>query len=448
MAIFASTTTSGYSDPMKAMTIKALEKRQADMLAAQLKGGEITPENTQTPIQGVGHIFNQLGDQMREGRVEAAAAARRQELANVMSQFGPEGPTTQQLAQVHSADPELGMKLAQQAFEARQSKAQQEFQGRENALTRGETQASRQQQGELSREQMGLTRSEGALTRQQQLDLATQSQKSQFELAEAQRRFDAAQNDLTRAHQTGDKQMQIEATQKLETLKADLQLKQDAAKAQSDQGKVKRDVQGGFLTPEEGAAALKPEPKPAAVKGLAEAKTAYTNHAQEIGNLERAKGLLDKGGINTGPYAGAATGVANLSGGYLGDKEKAQRTTDFNNIINAETIKRMSETLKGASTDFEMKKFIEVYNNPNASDEARRTALENLITAAKIGKDTHASSIKAFGGDTAEIDAQLGKTGGKSETAKSPEDAAALDWATKNPDDPRAAKIKQRLGVP
>jgi hypothetical protein len=408
MAIFASTTTSGYSDPMKAMTIKALEKRQADMLAAQLKGGEITPENTQTPVQGFGHLFNQLGDQMREGRVEAAAAARRQELANVMAGIGPEGPTAQQMAQIHSADPELGAKLVQQAFEARQSKAQQAFQSGENALTRGETQASRQQQGELAREQMGVTKSEAALTRQQQLDLATQSQKSQFELAEAQRRFDAGQADLNRAHQTGDKQMQIEATQKLEALKSDLQMKQDAAKAQSDQGKIKRDVQGGFLTPEEGATALKPEPKPAAVKGLAEAKTAYTNHAQEIGNLERAKGILDKG-INTGPYAGAATGVANLSGGYLGDKEKAQRTTDFNNIINAETIKRMSETLKGASTDFEMKKFIEVYNNPNASDEARRTALDNLITAAKIGKDTHGASVKAFGGDTAEIDAQLSK---------------------------------------
>ena len=124
MAIFASTTTSGYSDPMKALSIKALEQRQKDMLAQMAAQPGITPENTQTPIQGFGHLANQLGDQFRQGRVEAATAARRQELAGVMAGVDwDKGPTPQQIAQINSADPELAKQALMTLAENRRAAA-------------------------------------------------------------------------------------------------------------------------------------------------------------------------------------------------------------------------------------------------------------------------------------------------------------------------------------
>jgi hypothetical protein len=103
MAIFASTTTSGYSDPMRAMTIKALEQRQKDLLAQQAAQPGITPENTQTPIQGLAHVANAAVDAMRSRRVDEAAAGQRAALAQAMLGHDPaKGFTPQQLSVISS----------------------------------------------------------------------------------------------------------------------------------------------------------------------------------------------------------------------------------------------------------------------------------------------------------------------------------------------------------
>ena len=110
MPVFASTTiapTSTYSDPLRAQSIKALEQRHKDMMAQAAQAGAITPENTATPIQGLGHLANQFGDRFQQNRVDQAAAAQRQMLAQTIAGMDPNNPKPQELAVISGADPEM-----------------------------------------------------------------------------------------------------------------------------------------------------------------------------------------------------------------------------------------------------------------------------------------------------------------------------------------------------
>jgi len=118
MAIFASTTL-GSSDPARAMSIKALEARAQAL--AQANAQQQMPASLPSPWQGASQVLNQAADAFASKRADQAAAQRRQDLAGVMAGVGAEGPNPQQLAQITSADPDIGKLYAQQAFQARQS---------------------------------------------------------------------------------------------------------------------------------------------------------------------------------------------------------------------------------------------------------------------------------------------------------------------------------------
>src|SRR6478736_417568 len=126
MPVFASTTTSGYSDPLKAMSIKALEQRYKEMQAQQAAAqqGMFTPENTQTPVQGLAQVANVAVDAMRSRRADEATAAGRNELAGIIAQ-GPQGPngewSPQQQAVMSRRSPEDLTKIWQQYHENKQN---------------------------------------------------------------------------------------------------------------------------------------------------------------------------------------------------------------------------------------------------------------------------------------------------------------------------------------
>jgi hypothetical protein len=126
MAIFASTTTSGYSDPLKAYSIKALEKRQADLLAQQSaeQAKAFTPENTQTPLQGLAQVANVAADKFNQGRADSALAAQKQELASLIGGSDPEkGPNPQQMGRIAAIDPDTARQMLTQFAESRRQRA-------------------------------------------------------------------------------------------------------------------------------------------------------------------------------------------------------------------------------------------------------------------------------------------------------------------------------------
>ena len=118
MAIFASTTL-GSSDPARAMNIKALEARAQALAATQAK--QELPTSMPSPWQGAGYLANTVADAVLTKRADQQAQQQRQQLGDIMSQVGPQGPNPQQLAGITTRDTDLGKMYAQQAFAARQS---------------------------------------------------------------------------------------------------------------------------------------------------------------------------------------------------------------------------------------------------------------------------------------------------------------------------------------
>ena len=86
MAIFASTTTSGYSDPLKAQSIKALEQRLKDQ-QAQAAAQQPDAAMMATIPGGIGHVLGVVGDKMNQARSDQALVANRADLAKAMSGY-------------------------------------------------------------------------------------------------------------------------------------------------------------------------------------------------------------------------------------------------------------------------------------------------------------------------------------------------------------------------
>ena len=238
MAIFASTTTSGYSDPLKALTIKALQERQKTQAAQP--GEMITPENTQTPMQGMAHVFSQLGDSMAQARTVQALADRQagfqRDLAGV---DWNKGPTSEQIAGF-AADPEF-LRLAIEKEYERRKTAQTEAgltsrNDADNANRLATT--GMQQEGATARTGMeirGRHEDTATTTAAHSADVGTQeggattranaANENQVLLHQMDNDVRQAEGEANRAAQTGDLKLKTAADLNLEKIKAGYNLR-------------------------------------------------------------------------------------------------------------------------------------------------------------------------------------------------------------------------------
>lgn len=106
-------------------------------------------------------------------------------------------------------------------------------------------------------------------------------------------------------------------------------------------------------------------------KAILEAKQKNKFFEYSYGNLKRAMELGPKswGGPMTGTRARMSAWLdaepgswADTAGNWIGldDKESANSQIEYSQIMQGEAIKQMAETLKGATTDREMQKFIDI----------------------------------------------------------------------------------------
>jgi len=242
MAIFASTTTSGYSDPLKAMSIKALEQRYKDMQAQQAtqQAAMFTPENTQTPIQGLAQVANVAADAFRSNRADQATAAGRNELAGIIAQ-GPQGPngdwSPQQQAVMSRRSPEDLTKIWQQMHENRQNvRTEGGLNTRADALNttnlainKQTTDTSRanvqdQEAGATGRTSMTLAskEKEGGLDRAASSEQLESKQEQETKMARLNADLAAAQKEKDYAQQNNLADRAAAADQNITRLKADL----------------------------------------------------------------------------------------------------------------------------------------------------------------------------------------------------------------------------------
>jgi hypothetical protein len=429
MAIFASTTTSGYSDPMKAMTIKALEQRQKDLLAQQAAEKPDAAMMATIP-GGIGHVLGVVGDRMQQGRADQALAAQKETLARVMAGVDWEkGPTSQQVAIINSADPELARQALSTLAENRRAAAQIASTNRGQDIT---AQTTTRGQDVTARGQ-DITAS--TATRGQDIDARGQDITARGQDIGAQtatRGQDMTANTAARGQDIDVRGQDIGANTAARG--QDITVRgQDIGADTATEDRASRE-RNAKLTADATVAAAAADPVKA--KAVAELEQQLTQKNLMVNELGRAQEALDKG-IFTGPSAGGQTALGNapLVGNYLGDKEKAQRTTEFDNTMNKVATGAMSNILKGQSTDFEMKKFIAMYNNPNISMETKRAAFGDVLAAAKRDREIEERAVRKVGGDTTQIAPSSGAApapaGGEVVNAASEADALKLSPGTR-----------------
>jgi hypothetical protein len=100
-------------------------------------------------------------------------------------------------------------------------------------------------------------------------------------------------------------------------------------------------------------------------------------------SLKRAKELNEK--TFTGYTAGTRGAIATKvpGGSILFDKEAGLATEEWSKIMGPEALQTMANTLKGATTDFELKQFISMLADPSTDPKVRRTVIDRLEKLAQ-----------------------------------------------------------------
>lgn len=395
--------------PGGGMTLDALMARQK-----QLASQQQTLPDMQSPMQGLAYAVQQGLHGFQEGRAERQLGEGRAALAQAMTQFNPETGefTPEAIATMGALDPDHAFAALHDMAAARARTRELEQGHKWDVDTREDTQTAAselaaQSQG-ASAEQNRLQReADDARQRAQDATAANRqddAQQAAQDLAVAQAGLDklkadeAAQRDVAKVGQTAEARRQ--AGLKLGMTEGSPELEKYAATGTVDPA---RDTSRP-LTPEEKAARPNLDPKreyqidrdgrvvevgsgtmvgPEAQKLFAEQQNEYINTTASIQQLQRARDLLDQG-IFSGIGSDVQTG-ANRYGSQIGmgDKDKVNRTDEYNQLMNQQAITAMSQSLKGATSDVEMAMFVTNMNDPKVDISTKKRMLDQMVLKAQ-----------------------------------------------------------------
>jgi hypothetical protein len=420
MPIFQAAT-SGYRDPLKAMTIKALEERQKATALATAKSAE--PETIANPMMGMAHIANILGSQMDEGRAASALSGNRQALAQVMAGINQDtGPTSEQLAQVAQYDPDLGNKMYEEAMrtrrEAAAAQAQRDFQHQENIDTRTGQAALQDDQ------------------QQAQADAARISAENAVKTATTLNERQAAEKRL--------EEINTEQAKIADDKRASDEAQRKEALPQTNSGKIEQDFKNGAYgdpaTPEAQKlrdAALAKENTvtggfggPAGIKAVQDLRSKGNVIDTGLDNMDEAERLVPN--VLQGELAVKAMDVM-ASGGSLGldfmkwasekaghpiSQQQIEATQRYFQIMDLNALTQMSTTLAGSDSDRDVQTFKNILASRNSTPDQKLTAIRQLRKSLEGDRVNTNASLIATGqgglnerkprGDTSTADAGTG----------------------------------------
>lgn len=148
-------------------------------------------------------------------------------------------------------------------------------------------------------------------------------------------------------------------------------------------------------------------------KAIYEAQDELPNLQGTIELLNEAKSLLgtsQKPGIYTGYGSGIRSAwnqaAPSVLPNVLSNPQTAQNTQRYNQIMNAEAINSMAQTLKGATTNEEMKAFVTIVNDPNVSPDVKLRVIDQMSRAAQRHYQNKVDRIKELGGRMPELQPQ------------------------------------------
>ena len=456
MAQFAAAN-SGYSDPLKAYSIKALEQRQRDT-QAQIAAHQDDAASMATIPGGIGHVLGVIGDSMQQNRIDQATAAQRDMFAKTIAGMDPNNPKPQDLANIATADPESFRQLVTQMAEAR----------RQQALFAQQDQSKQQE----------FTHTDAAAAQKVLDDQAAAREAAR--VAEEGKKAEYAHSDQTKQQEFT--HTDAAAAQKVltdqEAARTAAATAQTAAEAQETRVRerpsteglpgLKREYAAGRLTKDEYDAAAKKYLAPAAnEQGIINKESeAAIEHQSTLNALDEATALLNSPkGVQTGNWAGATQTIGEHVPGFLQgnsmlpDPDVTKNTQRYNQIMDAEAMNLVVK-MKGSSSDKDVDRNYKIASNPNATKDARIQAIgvlkekysaylaQNQRAIDMAGGDKVVLPKRVFGGATTDAPAPTGAGGTGPATAPAGGDdyAAAKAWLADHPNDPRAEAVRKRLG--
>ena len=149
-------------------------------------------------------------------------------------------------------------------------------------------------------------------------------------------------------------------------------------------------------------------------------------------SLNEGGGIVstEKGGLSNILSRVGSTGVGQAVGGALGTENQKQRQfIEQTRPLLLNFIKEATGmSAQQMNSNAEMQLYLKAATDPTLSVEANRDALANLDKMFGLGLAKPSGAAKPAA------------------PAANPQDAAAMQWAKQNPNDPRSAQILQRLG--
>lgn len=118
-------------------------------------------------------------------------------------------------------------------------------------------------------------------------------------------------------------------------------------------------------------------------KAIQESEDDDVNLGGTIGALTKARDL------NPNVFSGITAGARGMigakvpGGGLIVDEQKAKDTVEWGNLMSQEAIKTMAQTLKGATTDFELRKFEQALADPSTPTDVRGRIIERMLALAQ-----------------------------------------------------------------
>jgi len=190
-------------------------------------------------------------------------------------------------------------------------------------------------------------------------------------------------------------------------------------------------------------------------KAILDADEAVSTNQAAIDSLTRASGLSSKA------YSGLGAGVKGSITSQFGNAT-GEATEGLSNEVLTNALSQLKSTFGGAPTEGERKILVDLQGSLNQTDAVRQEIYKRARTAAEKRLEFNrqraeqmrgGTYYKPQGGAVAPPTSTASSTAAApvvspTSAARSPQDTAAAEWATANPNDPRAAAIKQRLGIP
>jgi len=415
----------GYRDPAKTMTIKALQERQKAAADAAARATAIPEGPMSSPFQGLAHMTGILSGQMQENRAAASEADARQQLARIKAQINPEtGATQQQIADMSVLDPDFADKEYARAMAERAAirsrEDEQSFRTDERVAGQGFTTSERVAGETADISRLGVEDKFADENRADEARIADEASKRDAEEAAKRAEADAFLKTKEAEYDLLVKNGQMTPEEKAARLEQDNRDREATIQQKSPEtfGNVPPEVAaaaGGEIakhperyeynsktqqvTPREKArspADLAAEGK--FTTGLIETRGTIANlrKALELApNIYEGSGIMGQGGARQ-----RASLVLKTPDMYDAQTLKqAQDTQAYFNIMSKEAILAMGSTLSGATTEFEMKRFLDIMANEQTPLATKQDELARMLAKVEAYEKLQTGQVEESGGD-------------------------------------------------